>query len=81
MIETLPAERAELRSEAADNLKLLVDTATADKPKRRWYSISAAGLLEASKFAKDFTGNIVGTIGQIGKLLWPDFKLPEAAKE
>jgi hypothetical protein len=37
-------------------------------------------LLEASKFANDFAGNIAGTIGQLGKLLWPDFKLEEAGK-
>jgi hypothetical protein len=30
---------------------------------------------------KDFTGNIAGTIGQLGKLLWPEYALPALAKE
>ena len=70
LIEALPDEKKE---DAADNLKLLVEAATAEKPKRPWYSVSSDGLIEASKFAKDFTGNIAGTIGQLGKLFWPDF--------
>ena len=71
LIKALPADKKE---DAADNLKLLVTAATAKKPKRPWYSVSAAGLIDASKFAKDFSGNIAGTIGQLGKLFWPDFK-------
>lgn len=50
--------------------------ATAATPNRRWYSVSAEGLLEAAKYAKEFTGEIAGTIGQLGKLIWPDFSLP-----
>ena len=57
-------------------MKTLVDQASAKEPEREWYSLSAKGLLEASKFAKDFTGNIFGTIGQLGKLLWPNFTPP-----
>jgi esterase/lipase superfamily enzyme len=83
-LETLQREAAELikalpedkREKATGNLEILVNQATANEPERSWYSLSAMGLLEASKFVKDFTGNIAGTIGQVGKLLWPDFKLP-----
>jgi hypothetical protein len=57
---------------------MLVKQATNKKPDRKWYSLSAEGLLEASKFVKDFSGNIAGTVGQLGKLLWPDFSLPKA---
>jgi GTPase SAR1 family protein len=75
LISKLPPDRQE---EAADNLELLVKGADEKKPNRRWYSVSAEGLLEASKFVKDFTGNITGTIGQLGKLIWPDFTLPKS---
>ncbi len=40
------------------------------KPNRTLYSVSSDGLLEASKFVNDFTGNIAGTIGSLTKLLW-----------
>ncbi len=74
LIEVLPGEKKE---EAAGDLEQLVKGATATTPNRRWYSVSAEGLMEASKFVKDFTGNIVGTVGTLGKLLWPDFSLPD----
>jgi hypothetical protein len=74
MIKALPPNQQE---KAAGKLEVLVNQAVANEPEREWYSLSAKGLLEASQFAKDFTGNIVGTVGQLGKLLWPDFKLPE----
>ena len=77
LITALPVEKDALKKEAAENLELLIKAATSEKPKRKWYSVSAEGLLEASKFAKDFAGNIAGTIGQLGKLLWPDFKLED----
>jgi internalin A len=72
LIAKLPEEKKE---EAAGDLEQLVKGATAATPNRRWYSVSAEGLIEASKFVKDFAGNIVGTVGQLGKLLWPGFKL------
>jgi len=81
MIDALPSDKADLKTDTADNLKLLVDAATSEKPKRPWYSLSAKGLLEASGFAKDFTGNVAGTLGQLGKLLWPDFTLPTAKEQ
>lgn len=79
LIKTLPDEKT--KTNAAANFDWLVKAATDTKPKRPWYSVSAKGLLEASKFAKDFAGNIAGTIGQLGKLLWPDFKLEETEKD
>lgn len=78
LIQKLPKDKQE---DAAEELKRLVETATANEPKRRWYDCSAQGLLEASKLVKDFTSNIAGTIGQLGRLIWPDFKLPSADKE
>jgi hypothetical protein len=68
-------------AETRENLETLVKEASRVEPRRKWYELSAEGLIEASKFVKDFTGNIAGTVGQIGRLFWPDFKLPEAEKE
>jgi len=75
LLEELPAAKQEDASQVTDNLELLVKQATASKPNRKWYQVSAEGLLEASKWVKDFSGNIGGTIGQLGKLIWPDFSL------
>lgn len=74
LIAKLPEEK---HGDAAEDLAKMVKGATAEPPNRRWYSMSAEGLLEASKFVKDFAGNIVGTVGKLGKLLWPDFKLAD----
>jgi len=73
LISKLPEDKKE---EAAGNLELMVKAATSAKPNRAWYSVSAEGLLEASKFVKDFSGNIAGTLGSLGKALGPDFRLP-----
>ena len=81
LITALPAGKDALKKDVAENLELLIKAATSDEPKRPWYSVSAKGLLEASKFAKDFAGNIAGTIGQLGKLLWPDFKLEDTEEK
>jgi hypothetical protein len=62
----LPEERQE---ETAKDLKLLVEEATSAKPNRKWYSVSSEGLLEASKYVKDFSGNIAGTLGSVSKVL------------
>lgn len=81
LINALPQENSDLKKDVAENLKLLIQSTSAGNPKRRWYSVSAEGLLEASKFAKDFTGNIAGTVGKLGKLFWPDFELPGTERE
>jgi hypothetical protein len=78
LIDSLPADKKDEAPEVAKNLERLVEEATSAKPNRRWYSVSAVGLLEASKYVKDFTGNIAGTLKNLGKAIWPDFLLPEA---
>jgi hypothetical protein len=50
-----------------------VASGTAD---RAWYSVSSKGLLEAAEFVKDFSGEIAGTLNNLGKCFWPDFTLP-----
>jgi len=78
LIEKLPADRTDDAEQIAENLQMLVKQATSKKPDRKWYSLSAEGLVEASKFVNDLTGNIAGTVGQLGKVLWHDFSLPKA---
>jgi hypothetical protein len=78
LISKLPEDK---REKAAGNLELLVKGADEQAPDREWYSVSAKGLLEASKFVKDFTGNIAGTIGQLGKLIWPDYSMPQQSEK
>jgi internalin A len=65
----LPKLPEEKREETAKDLKLLVEEVTGGKPNPRWYSVSSKGLLEASEFVKDFTGNIAGTLGSLTKVL------------
>ena len=73
----IEALREEQKVPAAKNYDAFVKEATSSKPDRRWYSVSAEGLLEASKWAKDFTGNIAGTLLNLGKTIWgADYKLP-----
>ena len=69
MMNELPEDK---KGEAAENLEMLVKQATSEKPNRRWYSASAEGLLEAARLAKGFSGNIAGTITNLGKAIWPD---------
>jgi hypothetical protein len=76
LIEKLPQEKQAEAPEVAKSLQVLVEQATSDKPSRRWYSVSAAGLLEAAEWVKEFSGDIGGTVLNLGKLLWPDFQLP-----
>ena len=73
LIESLPDDK---KDEVADNLEMLVKQATGGKPNRKWYSVSAEGLLEASKWVEDFPSDHGGTILNLGKAIWPDFKLP-----
>ena len=71
LIAALPAEKQAETPQLVENLELLVKQATSAKPNRKWYSVSSEGLLEASKWVKDYSGNIAETIMNLGKLLWP----------
>jgi hypothetical protein len=78
ILDNLPQDKKDKESEIADYLKAIVEQSTGKATaNRRFYSVSAEGLLEASKWCKDFAGNIFGTIGQLGKMLWPDFSFPK----
>lgn len=79
LIESLPEEKKEEAPQVAENLEVLVKQATSEKPNRKWYSLSAEGLLDAAKWVKDFTGNLGGTILNLGKAIWSDYQLPVSA--
>jgi hypothetical protein len=72
----LPEEKKDEAPQVAENLEIMVKRATSEKPNRKWYSLSAEGLLEA--WVKDLTGNIGGTIKNLGNAIWPDFHMPES---
>lgn len=77
LIEQLPAEKTDEAPQIVENLEMVVKQATSEKPNRKWYSVSAEGLLDAARWVRDFTGNIGGTILNLGKSLWPDYQTPE----
>lgn len=77
LIESLPEQRQKEAPKLAKKLETLVEQASSSEPDREWYSLSAKGLLEASKWVKDFSGNIGGSLLNLGKLFWPDFQLSE----
>ena len=68
LLSKLPEDQ---QTETTKDWEMMVKESTSATPSRKWYSVSAEGLIEASKFVKDFTGNIAGTVGQLTKLLWP----------
>ncbi len=72
LIAALPADKQEETPHVVENLEMLVKHATSSNPNRKWYSVSSEGLLEASKWAKGYSGNIAETIANLGKLVWPD---------
>ena len=52
------------------NYERFVEEAASAEPDRKWYDISVDGLLEASQWVKDFSGNIAGTLLNLGKKVW-----------
>ena len=72
LIAALPLDKQEETPHIVENLEMLVKQATSAKPNRKWYSVSSEGLLEASEWVKNYSGNIAGTITNLGKLLWPE---------
>ena len=70
-------EKEQFKKMTADRLKELTEGTISGTPDRAWYSVSSKGLLEAAKFVKDFSGEIAGTLKNLGKCFWPDFTLPQ----
>ena len=76
LIENLPSDKQDEAAQVADNLEMIVKQATSEKPNRKWYALSAEGLLEAAKWVKDFSAVIGGTIQNLGQSIWPNYELP-----
>ena len=69
--------RLEMADPVSDQLKELTEGVTSGTPDRAWYSVSSKGLLEVTKFVKDFSAEISGTLKNLGSSFWPDFKLTD----
>ncbi len=69
LIAALPKEKKEKIPEIEENLEMFIKQATSEKPNRKWYEISAEGLMDASKYVKDFTANIAAPIKSLGTLV------------
>ena len=76
LIERLPKAKTDEAPQIVENLEMIVKQATSEKPNRKWYALSAEGLLEAAKWVRDFSADIGGTIQNLGKSIWPNFELP-----
>jgi hypothetical protein len=53
----------------AKNMERVIKAVKEEVPDRGLFDVSAKGLLEAATYVKDFTGNIAGTIANLGKLV------------
>ena len=80
LITQLPKDKQSEAPQIAENLENAIKQAIKEKPDRKWYSVSAEGLLEAATWVKDFSGKIGGSIKSLGTLIWPDYSLPELPK-
>jgi hypothetical protein len=67
LLEQLPGANVEDAPQVAENLELTRETGNRGQANRRWYEVSPKGCWEASKWVKDFSGSIGGTIRQLGK--------------
>jgi hypothetical protein len=66
MVEKLDKERA---TEVTRDLKALTEEATSPTPRRKWYELSSAGLLEAATFVGEFAAKLTGSVAAVTKLL------------
>lgn len=75
LTSSMPEEK---QQDITRDLQQIITESSEERPKRKWYDVSAEGLLEASQFTKEFAGNIGSTILNIGRKLFGDsYKLPE----
>jgi len=59
------------QAEAKENLEALAKEATKPEPRRKWYDLSAEGLVGAAKTVKELAAPITATVKEIGSLLFP----------
>lgn len=66
MVEHLPPKKAE---EVARDLETLTDEAISGKPRRKWYELSAEGLIDAAKAVGEAAEPVIKTVKRILPLL------------
>lgn len=66
MSEQLPSKAQE---RAAQDLKILTDEATSDEPRKRWYELSAEGLIDAAKTIGEIATPVIKTTKEIIAIL------------
>jgi internalin A len=66
MIKELPKEKAE---EVADDMKILAEQATKEKPNPKWYSISIDGLVAAAQNLGKVGDAVIELAGKVRKIL------------
>ena len=69
IIAALPEDKKDKAAEVAENLEVVFKEVTSASPRRKWYSLGAAGLLEAASYVKDFGGNITEVLKNLENLL------------
>jgi internalin A len=68
LIRQLPPDKKAREEDIAKDLEMVVEQATAEKPHRRWYEVSAQGLNEAAEWATGFAGRIGKALSAVTKL-------------
>ncbi|MCI5130497.1 MAG: hypothetical protein D3904_02990 [Candidatus Electrothrix sp. EH2] len=66
MLPDLPEEK---REEVTEDLESLVKEATKEKPRQKWYELSAEGLIDAAKFCAGMAVPVTTTVKSILALL------------
>ncbi|MGF1634116.1 MAG: hypothetical protein ACFCVE_09735 [Phycisphaerae bacterium] len=68
------------RPQVAEDHEQLVQQAIRPEPRRKWYEVSAEGLVQALMFVKDLCGNTVGTVtNRRAKLFGADISLTRSS--
>jgi hypothetical protein len=68
-------EKQQLKKMVADRLKELTEGVASGTADRAWYSVSSKRSARGGGIVKDFSGEIAGTLNNLGKCFWPDFTL------
>jgi internalin A len=71
LIKALPADKQEKAPEIVDDLEMVVKEVTRAEPRKKQYTVSAQGLMEAATYVTDFGGKIAGALKSLENLVWP----------
>ena len=68
--EMLPKLPAEQQATVAEDVKMLTDQALSEQPRRKWYDVSAEGILEAVKFVGEMASPVKTALARIAPLVF-----------